>query len=98
MTVNNPTEVAAMCGDWRDLRAGLIAAYPDFYQRPEEERKLLFDAATKFVEAYPPLFVRCVECGEQHHVRSMYRCTDCKGWMCEYDWERHFGPGHRSHR
>jgi hypothetical protein len=99
MSADDPktTEIPSATGDWRDVRAALLAVEPDFYAYNDQTRRKLWASAEGLLKADPRRYARCVECDGQHEIRQMYRCTDCGSWMCNDHWKRHFGPDHKPH-
>ena len=89
--------VIVATGDWRDIHAALVAAYPDFATLPDAERTALWSAAEKMLKAWPRQYALCSHCTTRFHMAVMYRCTDCGTWLCKDHWRPHFGPNHRPH-
>ena len=91
--VTSTTPVPSATGDWRDTRALIESIYPNYKDMAESERQVVWKIAENIGEKHPILFAKCVECNSQFKIRSMYRCTDCKAYMCEDHWRKHFGAG-----
>lgn len=77
-------------GDWRDTRAALEKAVPQYGELPEAERERAWKLVTAFVEHYAPLRATCIECGTIMSARAAYRCADCHAHLCERCIRPHF--------
>lgn len=84
-------------GDWRDVRAALEKADPDYMSRSEEERGVTWKLIEGFLVNYAPLKAQCWGCREVFFQSEIYRCADCRAPYCERCIKPHFGPNHISH-
>ena len=94
-------------GDWRDQRNAMEVACKEF---PEYKETLdcvshrykptnIWDFVKLVLQNYTPFGYqeRCMSCSQRFNYRLMYRCWDCKSWICESCTLRHMGPKHISH-
>lgn len=107
--IGAPTDERLILGDWRDQRRAMEIALKDFPQFGAHinSGELCIPDLWEFVKVilknYSPLKYRqtCLGCPPgypTHDYRVMYRCWDCKAWLCEQHALRHMGPNHIPHK
>lgn len=85
-------------GDWRDLRNAIERSYPDWQRLDGESRKEMWAFVEGVLAEYAPLRSQCMECRSIISARAAYRCTECKGHLCETCIYPHFGESRWRHK
>jgi hypothetical protein len=90
-----------MAVDWRTVREIVKLVKPDWQASSTDEvteDTKAYQFTAKVIEEYVNFScVKCVQCDNKKHYWQMYRCWDCKGWLCEEHVLQHFGPQHVPH-
>jgi len=91
-----PEQAKHAVGDWRPVRDALEYAYK---MLPRFEGPNGYPAEDWNLALYVHQYVTerthsCMHCQTQFKLYELYRCFDCKGFLCERCAVEHFGPKH----